>query len=184
MSKLEGHALWFQQSMKATTLKVTMVCNLVPHVVTGSFPGVLIYEVMDDELLEDEDLVIPGETSFDDSGVTESDGSQDDVPVRALQDFTIYDMLTNEAVPVGELMSLKYVDRAFGASGLVKPWIDNDMDEGNDDDADSDDNVVGSSLSERVKLSKLLEFDIHHYSAVSKALDRFVDSWHFCIYAI
>jgi DNA (cytosine-5)-methyltransferase 1 len=137
---------------------------------------------MDDELIEDDDLVIPGETALDDSTATESDGSQDGVPVRLLQDFTIYDMSTNEAVPVGELMSLKFVDKIFGASGLVKPWIDDGIDEEEDDDLDSDDNAVHLNLSERVKLSGLVEFDIHHYSDVSKALDRFVDPYHLCIY--
>lgn len=145
-------------------VEVQRVCSPVDS------QGALVYELMDDELLEDEDLVIPGETSLNDSTVTESDSSQDDVPVRLLQDFVIYDMSTNVAVPVGELMSLKYVDRSFGASGFVKPWID-DIDEEDDDDSDSDDNVVHSNLSERVKLSKLLEFDIHHYSNVSKSLD-------------
>jgi DNA (cytosine-5)-methyltransferase 1 len=162
--------------MKPTTLKVSSDSIMVLYVVTISL-GVLIYEVMDDELLEDDDLVIPGETSLDDSTATESDSSQDDLPVRLLQDFTIYDMSTNEAVPIGELMSLKYVDKSFGASGLVIPWIDNDIDEEDDDDADSDDNVACSNLSERVKLSKLLEFDVHHYSEVSKSLDRFVDPY-------
>src|ERR1700733_8452607 len=139
------------------------------------FAGALTYEVMDDELIEDEDLVIPGETLFGDSAATESDGGQDDVPVRLLQDFTIYDMSTNEAVPVGELLTLKYVDKTYGASGIVKPWTDNENDEDDADDADSDDSMSTSDLSQRVKLSKLLEFDVHHYSDVSKSLDRYVD---------
>jgi DNA (cytosine-5)-methyltransferase 1 len=138
---------------------------------------------MDDELLEDDDLVIPGETSLDNSTATESDSGQDDLPVRSLQDFTIYNMSTNEAVPVGELMSLKYVDKSFGASGLVNPWIDNDIDE-DGDSVDSDDGVVCSIFSERVKLSKVLEFDVHHYSEVSKSLDRFVDPCYSCIYTL
>jgi DNA (cytosine-5)-methyltransferase 1 len=170
--------------MKAMISKVSRVCNIVLQVVTGLFPGVSIYEVMDDELLEDDDLVIPGETSLDDSAATESDSSQEDVPVRLLQDFTIYDMSTNEAVPVGELMYLKYVDKVFGASGLAKPWVENDVDEGDESDTDSDDNAVGSNFSERVKLSKLLEFDIHHYSEVSKSLDRFVDPRRLCTYTL
>lgn len=136
---------------------------------------------MDDELLENDDLVIPGETTLEDSTATETDSSQDDIPVRLLQDFMIYNMSTNEAVSVGELMTLKFVDKTFGASGLVKPWIDN-IDAEEDDDIDSDDNAIHSNLSERVKLSELLEFDIHHYSDVLKELDRFVDPYRLCIY--
>jgi hypothetical protein len=162
------------------TSKVSRVCSIIPRVVIGLFLGVLIYEVMDDELLEDDDLVIPGETLLDDSSSTESDSSRGDVPVRLLQDFTIYDMSTNEAVPVGELMYLKYLDKVFGASGLAKPWVENDVDDVDEGDTDSDDNAVGSNLSERVKLSKLLEFDIHHYSEVSKSLDRFVNPRRLC----
>ena len=131
---------------------------------------------MDDELSEDEDLVIPGETTVEDYAATESDTNQDDFPVRLLQDFTIYDMATNEAVSPAELMSLKYVHKVFGASGLVKPWIDvDDLDDDDDDeDTASDDSVIGSKSGERVKLSKLLDFDLHHYNEVTKCLDRFV----------
>lgn len=133
---------------------------------------------MDDELIEDEDLVIPGETLFGDSSATDSDGDQDDVPVRLLQDFTIYDMSTNEAVPVGELLTLKYVHKTYGASGIVKPWTDN---ENGEEDADSEDSISTLDLSQRVKLSKLLEFDVHYYSDMSKSLDRYVSPSALCI---
>lgn len=99
-----------------------------------------------------------------------------DLPVRLLTDFTIYEMSTSIAVPLGELTGLELDGvKDYGASGIATAWTDDD-DKGDDDldDDDSDSSEGGSNLGERVKLSKIVEFNIHHYSKKTKKLDRSV----------
>ncbi|KAG6814585.1 hypothetical protein H0H92_000114 [Tricholoma furcatifolium] len=115
------------------------------------------YEVSVDEIPEDADLIIPGETIFDPSD--SSDGVTD-VPVRVLDDFSIYDLSTLELVPVAQLLQLKYTSK-IGASGLAKAWVDEDGDELEDDGDDFDGEGV---QDERVKLSTILEFSVHDIS--------------------
>lgn len=123
------------------------------------------YEVSDDELLEDNCLLIPGETPLEDSGTISSSSSETetDVPIRLLQDFSIYNLNTNQLVFVGELLSLPdSTKQQFGASGLVNAWTVVDDDE---EDYFSDTASVSTGrLGERVKLSSILEFSIHDFS--------------------
>lgn len=130
---------------------------------------------MDDELVEDADLVIPGETSVGDSDASSTSNTEEDAPIRLLQDFTIYDLATNKMVPVGELLSLQYSTQKFGASGLVNAWTDVDVDE--EEDAFSDTESLSISVTarpgERVKLSQVLEFSVHDFSNETKTLDRY-----------
>ena len=138
----------------------------------------MIYEVADDELVEDENLLISGETPLLDIEDTEAD---DDIPVRLLQDFVFYDMDTNEVIPLVELMQLQYVERLYGASGIVTPWVEDD---GQDQEMDEEEfelvdgvemvGIVGSC--QRVKLSKIIELNVHAFSEQTKRLDRCVHS--------
>src|ERR1700742_1056850 len=94
------------------------------------------YEVMDDELLESEDLAIAGETP------SCSSGAPDDLPVRKLRNFTIYDFGTKVVVPTGALTTL--VSQAptvqdYGASGRIALWFDYIRDE-EDFETDSSEN--------------------------------------------
>lgn len=147
---------------------------------TQNVPEPYTYEVMDDEILEDNELVIPGENNLDCS-VGEPDKIQDEVPVRLLSDFTIYDMATNIIVPVAELLTLScgVLGRGnYGASGIAKAWTDTEDGEEEEDLDDEDENELSgvpvSAMGERVKLSEILTFDTHHYSEGAKSLDRFV----------
>ncbi|KAG6876747.1 hypothetical protein C0993_000724 [Termitomyces sp. T159_Od127] len=75
-------------------------------------------------------------------------------------------MSSNELVPVAELLGLQYDSRKFSASGLVRAWIDEDADEdGLDDDNEESDEEFSSS--KRVRLSTILEFDVHSTSEVT-----------------
>lgn len=100
-----------------------------------------------------------------------------DIPIRVLNDFTVYDIESNEMVPIGQLLALKYGPASFGASGIAQPRIDDldDEDEDGDGDGDgeSDSNLVAQrDRGQRLKLSKILELDIHHFSDETKRLDR------------
>lgn len=119
-----------------------------------------LYETFNDEVTEDEDLFVVGETP-----VNEDEG---DIPVRILQDFSIYDMETSELVSVAELLELQFSRSTFGSSGTVKPWIDESDDSSNEGDTSSNSSEDG----DYVKLSKILELNIHDLSDDGKELDR------------
>jgi hypothetical protein len=124
-----------------------------------------------DDVEEDEYLYVEGETPAEDD-----DGA--DIPVRLLSDFTVYNAGTFRVVPVAELLQLSFSEDEFQASGLVKAWVDNsdipsDISDDDSDNGDSgeDDHREGS---ERVTLSKILEFSIHNKSEGVDGLDRYV----------
>lgn len=118
-----------------------------------------LYEAFNDEITEDEDFFVVGEIPVND---------EDDIPVRILQDFSIYKMETSELVSVAELLELQFSWSTFGCSGMVKPWIDessNVLDE-------SDTSSNSSEDGDYVKLSKILELNIHDLSDDGTILDR------------
>lgn len=122
------------------------------------FPVALFYQETDDELVEDARLEIMGETPEDEYSGEEPEGG---LPIRLLSDFTIYERNTNELIHVAELTLCDYNDH--GASGLVSPWTEHDdEDEEEEDDPESGDD--SSETDQRVKLSKILQFDIHSVS--------------------
>jgi DNA (cytosine-5)-methyltransferase 1 len=122
--------------------------------------GIALYEALNDEFIEDKDLFVVGETPVDeDAG---------DIPVRILQDFSIYNMETLELVSVAELLELEFSRSTFGSSGMVKPWIDESDDSSNESDAPSN----GSEDGDYVKLSKILELNLYDLSDDGKELDR------------
>jgi DNA (cytosine-5)-methyltransferase 1 len=110
--------------------------------------------VADEEFVEGTDP-LPGETAPD-------LGDTEEIPVRLLDNFTIYDWDTLRLVPLTHLHDLQPGTR-YGASGLVRPWID-DSDE---DDSDEDDSATPVVM----KLSSILELNVHHFSASSSSLD-------------
>ncbi|KII89181.1 hypothetical protein PLICRDRAFT_160365 [Plicaturopsis crispa FD-325 SS-3] len=122
-----------------------------------------IYSIRDDELVEDENLQVTGETEYDDD-----EGS---VPVRVLTDFTIYNAITLELVSVAELTMLSS-GTTYGASGIVRPWqSDEDDDEDEDDVVDDESEGDTETADQRVKLSAVTKFNVHDYSRARKRLD-------------
>ena len=119
------------------------------------------YEALNDEFIEDKDLFVMGETFVDEDG--------GDIPVRILQDFSIYNMETFELVSVAELLNLQFSRATFGSSGMVKPWIDEFDDSSNEIDASSN---SPEDDGDYVRLSKILEFNIHDFSDDGRELDR------------
>ena len=108
----------------------------------------------DDEFDENADL-LPDETAPDLDDFEE-------IPVRLLDDFTVYDWDTLRLVPITHLLDLR-PDMHYGASGLVSPWIDGSL----DDDSDEDDSTVPMVI----KLSPILELNVHHFSPSTGSLD-------------
>jgi DNA (cytosine-5)-methyltransferase 1 len=114
----------------------------------------------DAELIENADL-IPGETP-----PNPEDSSAEDIPVRVLDDFTIYEWDTLQLIPITELLRLKSRP-CYGASGFVKPWADDTT----DDDSIIGDETGASSPPQILKLSPILELNVHHFSSGSGCLD-------------
>jgi DNA (cytosine-5)-methyltransferase 1 len=116
--------------------------------------GDKFYTVADDEFVENADL-LPGEIAPDLDDLEE-------IPVRLLDDFTIYDWDTLRLVPITHLLDLRS-GMHYGASGLVRPWVDDSVDEDSDDD--------DSTMPTVIKLSPILELNVHHFSPSTCSLD-------------
>lgn len=108
----------------------------------------------DDEFAENAEL-FPGETAPDLDDL-------DEIPVRLLEDFTIYDWDTRCLVPITHLLDLR-PGMHYGASGLARPWVDDSVDEDSDDD--------DSTMPMVIKLSPILELNVHHFSSSTCKLD-------------
>lgn len=116
------------------------------------------YEIPEDEQIED-DLVVDGETVAD---------PQDDetIPIRVLDDFAIYEWFGLHMVGIAELLSLTPESEdgiTYGASGIVRSYTDSSDDEDDGDDG-SETSAVVPSLQPRVKLSQIIEFNVHNVS--------------------
>jgi DNA (cytosine-5)-methyltransferase 1 len=118
----------------------------------------------DDELIENADL-LPGETP----PIPDDSYDEEDLPVRLLDNFAIYDWETLCLVPITELHRLKS-GLCYGASGSVKPCTDDDTDE----DGSDDETEARSTLPYILKLSPILELNVHHFSPEAGRLDMWV----------
>jgi hypothetical protein len=92
------------------------------------------------------------------------------MPLRLLNDFAIYDLITYDLVHVGALLQLSFAGPTteYGASGIVEAWVDDD----DDPEAEEEDEI--SFPGQRVKLSKIMEINVHHVSNRTQKLDGFV----------
>ncbi len=118
--------------------------------------GDKFYTVTDDESIEDAGL-LPGETEPD-----LDDPDAEEIPVRLLDDFTIYDWDSLRLVPIMDLLN-SGSGTHYGASGLARPWTD----DGTDDDSDEDD----IPLPLAIKLTPIIELNVHHFSPLTGSLD-------------
>lgn len=119
--------------------------------------GDKFYTVADDESIENAGI-IPGETE------PEPYDFDNEVPVRLLDDFTIYDWDTLRLVPIEDLLDSDLEPSTrYGASGLVRPWTG----DGTDDDCDEDD--ISSPLA--IKLTPIIELNAHHFTPLTSSLD-------------
>lgn len=118
--------------------------------------GDKFYTVANDESIETAGP-IPGETE------PELDDVDTEIPVRLLDDFTIYDWDTLRLVPIANLLDLG-PGTHYGASGLVRPWTDD-----TDDDSDTDSDEFSSPPA--IKLTPIIELNVHHFTPLTGSLD-------------
>jgi DNA (cytosine-5)-methyltransferase 1 len=132
---------------------------------TDAAPETYQYEVEEDEIEEDGTVYVLGETPAGD-GV-------DDIPVRLLTDFTIYDLSTREVVSVGELQQLGFTKRQYGASGKIKPWFIHEGGDISDEDDEFEDLEDGEDVlhGDQTKLTKIIEFNVYDLSETGGNID-------------
>ena len=118
----------------------------------------MFYTVTDGELIEDAGL-LPGEMAPDPDL---ADPDDEDIPVRLLDSFVIYDWNSLRLVPMTQLVDIR-PGMNYGASGLVSPWTNDDV----DDDSSEDASVTPLAI----KLSPILELNAHHFSPATGSLD-------------
>ena len=134
------------------------------------------------EFPEGPDLQVIGETDPLDND------RGNDVPVRVLTDFSIYDHSTLDLVPIASLIELSHNPRlSFSAAGCVKAWIDNDDEDDDDDEEEedkdqddaeqvrenSDDNdPAAEDRIQRLKLTPIKRFSFHDRKQCHRRLDR------------
>jgi len=79
-----------------------------------------------------------------------------------------------ELVPTAEVLQLQYeTSKIYGASGSVYSWSDENDDQEDESDVNDDTDAASDALQhedQRVKLSKILEINIHDFS--EQKLDR------------
>lgn len=134
---------------------------------------VYTYEVNEDEIEESADLEVPGEGPGGGDGDGSDDEDEDEyydyeedaVPVRLLDDFTIYDSNTLEVIPTSQLLEglgeVGFSQRVnYSASGEVRPWTE-DPDEAPDDELELEEGDLQRQY-ERVKLTRITRFSVHH----------------------
>ncbi|KAF8559697.1 S-adenosyl-L-methionine-dependent methyltransferase [Imleria badia] len=139
----------------------------------------VVHVTTEHEFPEGPDVQIIGETDPLDN---ERDN---DVPVRVLTDFSIYDTTTLELVPVARLLELSNDTLSFSATGCVKAWIDNDDQDDDDDDGDDkdqddaeqerensdDDDPTAADRIQRLKLTPIKRFTFHDLKECRRRLD-------------
>ncbi|KAG6854702.1 hypothetical protein C0991_002414 [Blastosporella zonata] len=116
--------------------------------------GLSLYESSVDEILEDQDLIVPGETLLDELDTLVN---QNDVPVRVLDDFVVFELSSNQLVSIAELLD-EGSSGKFAASGLVRAWTDDDEVDVDDNEEDEEDE---GNRDRRIQLSAILEFNFH-----------------------
>ncbi|KAF8201752.1 C5-DNA-methyltransferase [Pholiota molesta] len=120
-----------------------------------------IYDVTEDDVTEDQDLVIFGES------LPEEEDKE--IPVRILNDFAIYSEDTGQLVYIAELLQLDYAPQKYRASGLVRPWVDLESDGSDiedDFDEENDKNEAGQD-----QFIRYLEFNVHAESESQYRID-------------
>lgn len=126
-------------------------------------PAAGYYEPDADEVIEDGSL-LQDETLPDDL-----DDDDPELPVRVLEDFTIYDSTTLEIVHLAQLLLLDFSNSKYGASGLAKAWADPDSED--DDPISEEDTDANENSEERLRLSDIREFWVHNLLEGQKVLD-------------
>jgi DNA (cytosine-5)-methyltransferase 1 len=119
---------------------------------------------LENEILEDAGLEVFGETDWS------NDDKDDLLPLRVLTDFAIYRQSKMELVYPLELANVELQRGVYSASGIVRPWS-HESDGDSESDASLDDYP---QATQRVRLSSILEFNIHDHDFREWRLDEYV----------
>lgn len=145
-------------TMAPDDLESQSPCSVLPQLASSSSRGSsthsTVYNAPYHEVDEDEDVVLPEET-------VPHKYNPDEIPVRVLQDFVLYEIETRR------LVRTEVVDDSgkYGASGVASPWVDDD-DESLSDAEEVDDESLSEPSNapekQRLCLSGILEVNVHH----------------------
>jgi hypothetical protein len=131
------------------------VSAVIPH---EGLPIAFKFAVFNNNLLNTEELDIPGETSLDMDMFSDSD--VDDLPVRVIDNWSLFDSHTRASVPFSHALDwirLSSEQHDLVLSGFAWPYIDSDS------DSDSSHEESHEVTSVYLITSKLLEINIHHF---------------------
>ncbi|KAI0705891.1 S-adenosyl-L-methionine-dependent methyltransferase [Cytidiella melzeri] len=120
------------------------------------------YEAADDEEEEGPEFIVHNETPVEDVD------NPDDLPIRSLTDFAVYDIsAANRFVPFSPDIGLNQAE-IYGASGYVAAWAEPDSgsEDSSDDNAMSEDGIA--SPLQRISLPRILSVDVHWVVESSK----------------
>ncbi|KAK0463813.1 S-adenosyl-L-methionine-dependent methyltransferase [Desarmillaria tabescens] len=156
-------------TMSGTTLNDNLQRDLYQMNVLDA--SATTYQFQDEEFDETDGIAIPGEIEPD------CDQSDNDVPVRILDDFVIYDDQQN-IVGIEALNTLTLplksgkkgknkATRTFRASGIVRAKEV----EGPEDDIDHLSDLDEGESVMRLRLGCILDFNVHHFSEKTQQLD-------------
>ena len=115
------------------------------------------YTPEEDEVQEDSDLVVWGESIPEEEDGKDED---EDVPMRLLKNFTIYEMTSRRRLVRFDRYLCSDKSIKFGASGCVEPYIEPD-DDGTDTSDSSEDE---EHPVQRISLSEIKEINVHAVS--------------------
>jgi hypothetical protein len=113
-----------------------------------------------------------------------------DIPVRRLENFSIYERQTGKLVSIASLIYLQYSQELdYAASGHVSVWFeDNDIEdfyagEVRTPDGEDEGTSVQNSLDtkQQIRLSKIIELNTLFWSPENEELDRY-DLMYECYY--
>ena len=104
------------------------------------------YSPVGDEIPEDDELIVPGELAPD-----VDDGDSDDVPIRVLDNFAVFNRTTHQFIPVLNLL-MKELSEDWVAAGIVRSVTQDASDSEDEDDTEE---------APLIQLSSILEFSVH-----------------------
>ncbi|KAJ3003515.1 hypothetical protein NUW54_g5260 [Trametes sanguinea] len=118
------------------------------HVVTT-------YEAAGDEITEDHDLRVHGETPAE-----EDDGR---VPVRTLDHFCVFEPETNSLLPFERLLTAEDPSSyRWVAVGVIGSYVEDPGEGEGEGEEEDEDESIADDTDQRVLLSKIIECDAHY----------------------
>lgn len=90
----------------------------------------------------------------------------DGIPIRRLQDFTLFKCNGLQLISAAQLLDVELDGGVYGASGIVSS-VNSD-----DTDSDSVDSEDSADDGQRVKILRIVGFNVHDYDADAGTIDE------------